>query len=107
MFPAELPENQAILKAVLAPLLDDFLYWFGLSLMSLENEPLPFMDQAAQGDLINRVRQAQAEVGAAKSLFVATDGHAGIDLEIVTVWHRLVGECWRVAQQRRQYEADQ
>lgn len=107
MLPAELPENQAVLKMVLAPLLDDFLYWFGRSLAALEQEPLPFMESRDQEDLISRVRQAEAEVGAAKSLFAATDGHAGIDLEVVTVWHRLVGECWRVAQLRRQYQGEQ
>ena len=107
MLPAELPEDKALLKTVLAPLLEDFLYWFERSLEALEKHELPFMAEAQQQNLIKRIQTAQAEVGAAKSLFEATDGSVAIDMKAVLPWHQLVQECWGVAQKRRQYEASQ
>lgn len=98
-------EEKQLLKSVLAPLLDDFLYWFGRSLTALEKTQLSFMTVTEQEDLKARLRQAQAEVGAAKSLFQATDGNAGVSMEAMLPWHRLVAECWQVAQKRRQLES--
>ncbi|MGB2925887.1 MAG: DUF2605 domain-containing protein [Limnothrix sp.] len=105
MFPAELPEDQKLLKSVLEPLLEDFLYWFDLSLKALEKDQLSFMTEAEQQTFIARIRQAQAEVGAAKLMFQATDGGAAIDMKVVMPWHQLVSECWGIAQKRRQSQA--
>lgn len=107
MFPAELPENKELLKSILAPLLEDFLYWFDRSLQALEKDQLSFMSVTEQQAFMARIRQAQAEVGAAKSLFNATDGSAAIDMRVVAPWHRLVTECWGVAQKRRQSQASE
>ncbi len=101
MFSAQPPNEKEILKSVLIPLLDDFLYWFDRSLSALEKEQLSFMDHSAQQDLINRIRQAQGEVNTAKLLFKVTDGNAGIDPKAMLPWHNLVAECWAVAKQRR------
>ena len=101
------PANEKqLLKSVLAPLLDDFLYWFDLSLKALEKHRLSFMSVAEQEDLMARIRQAQGEVTATKSLFHATDGNAGVDMQVLMPWHQLVSECWRVAQKRRQLEGE-
>lgn len=106
MFSSEPADEKQLLKSVLAPLLDDFLYWFDLSLTALEKHRLGFMSVAEQEDLIDRIRQAQREVTATKSLFQATDGNAGIDVQVLMPWHQLVSECWQVAQKRRQWEAE-
>lgn len=105
MLPAELPENKELLKSILAPLLDDFLYWFDRSLQALEKEQLSFMDEKEQQAFMARIRQSQAEVGAAKSMFNVMDGSAGIDMRVVAPWHQLVTECWGVAQKNRQLKA--
>ena len=88
MMPAEMPDDQALLKKVLAPLLDDFSYWFERSLSALEKEQLSFMSQQEQNKFMARIRDAQAEVGAAKSLFNATDGKAAIDMNVLVPWHK-------------------
>ncbi|WP_030006567.1 DUF2605 domain-containing protein [Picosynechococcus sp. NKBG042902] len=106
MFSPEPADEKQLLKAVLAPLLDDFLYWFDLSLTALEKKSLSFMAPAEQEDLIARIRQAQGEVMATKSLFQATDGNAGVDFQVLMPWHQLVSECWQVAQKRRQLEGE-
>lgn len=105
MYSFQPPEEKQLLKSVLAPLLDDFLYWFERSLTALEKTQLSFMSVTEQADLMARIRQAQAEVTAAKSLFQATDGNAGVDMQVMMPWHRLVAECWQVAQKRRQLES--
>lgn len=43
---------------------------------------------------------------ATKSLFQATDGNAGVDVQVLMPWHQLVSECWQVAQKRRQLEGE-
>ncbi|BAW96577.1 hypothetical protein NIES970_15100 [[Synechococcus] sp. NIES-970] len=106
MFSSEPADEKQILKSVLAPLLDDFLYWFELSLGALEKHRLGFMSEAEQTDLMARIRQAQGEVTATKSLFQAMDGNAGVDVKVLMPWHQLVSECWQVAQKRRQWEAE-
>jgi Protein of unknown function (DUF2605) len=91
-----------LLKTVLAPLLDDFQYWFGRSRSFLETEQLSFMSHQEQSDLLLRVKQAQAEVNTAKMLFTATDGQVGLEMTTLMPWHELVTECWKVAMRFRQ-----
>lgn len=91
-----------LLKSLLEPLLDDFQYWFGRSLELLENERLSFMSEDEQSNLLNRVKQAQAELNTAKMLFAATNQQVGIDMAILIPWHQLVRECWQVSMQFRQ-----
>lgn len=107
MIPADLPNDKAVLKTILGPLLDDFVYWFGRSLEALEKEQLSFMSMEEQQDLMARIRSAQAEVSTAKSMFNATDGNAGVDMAVIVPWHKLVAECWGVAQKNRQVKNQQ
>jgi Protein of unknown function (DUF2605) len=100
MLNSNLPEPE-LLKALLEPLLDDFLYWFERSRSLLETQDLVFMSSDEQQDLLNRVKQAQQEVGSAKMLFNATDGQVGLDTATLVPWHQLLTECWGVGMRYR------
>ncbi len=100
MLHSNVPEPQ-LLKALLEPLFDDFLYWFGRSESLLRQEVMPFLEPTTQAQLLADVLQAQQEVRAAQSLFTATAGVAGVETEILLKWHQLVNQCWRVAHQYR------
>ncbi|WP_071191453.1 DUF2605 domain-containing protein [Trichormus sp. NMC-1] len=96
------PPSTELLKSVLEPLLEDFQYWFGRSLELLENEKIQFMSDEEQFNLLQRVKQAQAELNTAKMLFTATNEQAGIDMATIMPWHQLVSECWNVGMRYRQ-----
>ncbi|MBD2629474.1 DUF2605 domain-containing protein [Trichormus variabilis] len=96
------PPSTELLKSVLEPLLEDFQYWFGRSLELLENEKIQFMSDEEQFNLLQRVKQAQAELNTAKMLFTAANEQAGIDMAIIKPWHQLVSECWNVGMRYRQ-----
>lgn len=104
---AKQPSEKEILKQVLEPLLDDFLYWFSRSLSLLESEKMPFFVEDEQAALIAEIKSAQAEVNTAKMLFQATEGEAGIDSKMLLPWHNLVARCWDVAKAWRQYRGEQ
>lgn len=89
--------ERELLRIVLEPLLEDFQYWFSRSRTRLESESLPNLTPEAQADLLERVKAAQREVEAARSLFKATDGTVGVEMGTLMPWHQLVTECWRVA----------
>ncbi|OKH19563.1 DUF2605 domain-containing protein [[Limnothrix rosea] IAM M-220] len=105
MFPNDLPNDQEMLKTILAPLLDDFSYWFERSLSALEKEQVSFMTVQEQEAFMARIKQAQAEVSVAKSLFNATGGSAGIEMKVLMPWHQLVQECWGIAKKNRESKA--
>lgn len=90
------PSAQELLKTVLAPLLEDFLYWFSRSRSLLETENITFLSEEQQSDLLERVKHAQQEVSTAQILFRATSGQVGIDTATLVPWHQLVSECWQV-----------
>lgn len=98
---AEHSSKKELMKAVLKPLLDDFIYWFEKSISLLESEQLSFITPPQQKDLLNRLKIAKQEVISAQMLFNATEGEAGIDTQILLPWHQLVAECWSIAQKRR------
>ncbi|MBD2569148.1 DUF2605 domain-containing protein [Anabaena lutea] len=98
---SNLPSTE-LLKSVLEPLLEDFQYWFGRSLELLENEKIQFMSDEEQFNLLQRVKQAQAELSTAKMLFTATNEQVGIDMATIMPWHQLVSECWNVGMRYRQ-----
>jgi hypothetical protein len=100
------PSETEILQQVLAPLLEDFQYWFQRSLSLLASETMPFLSTQEQEDLLNRLKNAQAEVQAANTLFKATGGTTGIDTEVLLPWHRLVGECWAIARKWREIKQE-
>ncbi|MDY6781040.1 MAG: DUF2605 domain-containing protein [Cyanobacteriota bacterium] len=101
------PPEKELLKTILEPLLEDFQYWFSRSQTLLESERLTFLSPQEQDHLLSRLKEAQQEVGAAKMLFRATDGSAGIDPATLKPWHRLVGECWQVSRKWRSVEKQQ
>lgn len=104
MFKSGLPDPD-LLKTVLEPLLNDFQDWFARAQTLLETEEIPFLEAAAQADLLNRVKQAQREVSTAKSLFLATEGTVGVEMAVLVPWHQLLMECWRVAARFRAEQA--
>ncbi|NJK27529.1 MAG: DUF2605 domain-containing protein, partial [Coleofasciculaceae cyanobacterium SM2_3_26] len=93
MLNPNLPE-QEILKEVLQPLLEDFQYWFNRSRTMLETEDIPFLDSQQQANLLERLVTAQQEVSTAQLMFQATEGKAGVELEVLLPWHHLLTECW-------------
>jgi hypothetical protein len=94
--------EKEILAKVLAPLLEDFQYWFSRSQSLLESERITFLSVEEQNDLISRIKNSQEEVNTASMLFKITDGEVGIDTKVLMPWHRLVAECWSVARKWRQ-----
>jgi Protein of unknown function (DUF2605) len=96
-----LPSDPDLLKLVLAPLLDDFIYWFERSGQLLTTTPLTFMTPEAQQDLGDRVNHALQEVKVAQALLAATDGQAGVEMAVLMNWHKLVAECWGVSMKKR------
>jgi hypothetical protein len=96
-----LPSDPDLLKLILAPLLDDFTYWFERSSQLLSGQPLAFMTPEAQGDMSDRLHQAIQEVNVARSLLAATDGQAGVEMAVLMNWHKLVAECWGVSVKKR------
>lgn len=101
---SNLPENE-LLKTVLQPLLEDFQYWFARSRLLLETEEIPFLSEKQQSDLLERVKQAQAEVSTAQMLFLATGAQVGIETSALVPWHQLVTECWQVGMRFRTEQA--
>lgn len=101
------PPESEILKTVLEPLLEDFIYWFSRSRSLLESEPLDFLHESDRLALLERVKVAEKEVRAARVLFQATEGKTGIDPATLVPWHRLVVECWQVSAKRRQQKAQE
>lgn len=85
-----------LLKNVLEPLLEDFQHWFSRTQAVLEKPSLDFLSAEDQDRLSQRVATALDELSAARSLFLATDGKAGVDTKVVLEWHQLVTLCWKV-----------
>ncbi|MEA5552242.1 DUF2605 domain-containing protein [Anabaena cylindrica UHCC 0172] len=96
------PSSTELLKTILEPLLEDFHYWFERSLQLLENEKIQFMSEQEQLDLLQRVKEAQAELSTAKMLFTATNKQVGIDMATLMPWHQLLTECGNVGMRYRQ-----
>ena len=90
-----------LLSVRLGPLLGDYLYWLSRSRSLLEFESIDFLDTQQQSDLLGRVHQTLSEVIAARSLFKATYGQIGIELNLLETWHDLVSECWQIMIQLR------
>ncbi|WOB42514.1 DUF2605 domain-containing protein [Thermoleptolyngbya oregonensis NK1-22] len=90
-----------LLKALLEPLLEDFQYWFERSQTLLESQPISFLSNEQQADLLARVLQAQREVQTAKLLLKATGGKVGVEAAVMVPWHSLVTECWQVSSRFR------
>ncbi len=89
--------NSELLKTVLEPLLEDFQYWFNRARNLLETETIDFLGTENQAALLERVKQAQQEVGVAQTLLNLTEGQVGVETAVLIPWHDLVTECWKVA----------
>lgn len=96
------PTEREILEKILAPLLEDFIYWFDRASCLLESEKMPFLTEEEQEGLLARLRQAKKEVETAIMLFKATGGQVGVDTKALLPWHKLVAECWDVARRWRE-----
>ncbi|MGQ9865705.1 MAG: DUF2605 domain-containing protein [Pseudanabaenaceae cyanobacterium] len=109
---AERRQRAELLETVLAPLLEDFVYWFGRSRELLTATQLDFLTPAAQQDLIRRLEQAESEVKTARLLYQASGKQVAIDMEPVREWHRLLMECqgigmrYRFEQRHSAYNTD-
>ncbi|NEQ97058.1 MAG: DUF2605 domain-containing protein [Cyanothece sp. SIO2G6] len=90
-------DHTELLRTILKPLLEDFLYWFGRAKSLLENHDMPTLDTAEQADLLARIIGAHQEVMAAKTLFASLGEQVAVDLSVVNQWHQLVAECWTVS----------
>lgn len=91
------PAESELLKNLLEPLLEDFQYWFDRSQTLLETENLDFLGAEKQAQMLSRVQKARGEVKIAKQLFLATDGQAGVQMQVIMPWHKLLTECWQVS----------
>jgi hypothetical protein len=103
--PPSHPSEQDLLKTILQPLLEDFSHWFARSISLLESERISFLSEAEQNELLAKVKNAVQEVSVAQMLFNATDGQVGIEPSTMLTWHKIVGECWRVATLFRQLQS--
>lgn len=100
-------DEKELLSKVLEPLLEDFQYWFARTRQLLEDETISFLAPEEQGDLLERVKQAQQEVNTAKMMFHATEGQVGVNMSTVFPWHQLLGECWKISFQWRSLKNNQ
>ncbi|MEN9213727.1 MAG: DUF2605 domain-containing protein [Gloeomargarita sp. DG02_4_bins_56] len=91
--------HSPIVKSLLEPLLEDFMYWFGQAQQMLAGDSLPFLEPSQRQNLLDRITQAQAEVQAAHALLTSTG--VGVDTTVLMTWHRLVLECWHLRLQTR------
>ncbi|MEO1208827.1 MAG: DUF2605 domain-containing protein [Cyanobacteria bacterium J06638_20] len=101
MFDAQPPEKEELMNSLLKPLLEDFQYWFGRSRTLLEQEQLDFLEDGAQDNLLERLKQAQQAVSTSSLLLQATEGQVGVEMSVLMEWHRLVAECWQIARRHR------
>lgn len=99
--PSDIPD-QSLMKAILEPLLDDFQYWFSEAKALLASPKADCLVAEQRKTLMERIGTAQKEVSAARILFAATDGQAGVDMAMVMNWHQLVSQYWRVSSHIRQ-----
>lgn len=100
------PHESEILKSVLEPLLEDFCYWFDLSINLLEREKLEFLPNQEQDSLLQRVKDTLQAVNTAKMLFKVTGEQVGVDLSAMMPWHQLLMECQAVGMRYHQSRAN-
>ena len=99
------PTNQPdkpIVQEILEPLLDDFQYWFGETQSLLDSPQADCLAASDRQALIQALSEAQQAVATARTLMLATSGHAGVDMAVVTQWHQLVNKCWQTSRYIRQ-----
>jgi hypothetical protein len=105
MFPQESPNqsDQTLVQSILEPLLDDFQYWFGETQALLDSPRADCLDDADRAELAKQLDNAKQEVSTARTLMLATEGNAGVDVAVVGQWHQLVNKCWKTSRYVRQH----
>lgn len=99
------PDSE-VLKNILEPLLEDFVYWFGRSLALLEKEEINFMTEPQKNDLIARVTDALQGVKTAKMMYKLSGEQVGVEVQAMMPWHNLLMECQAVGMKFRQSQAN-
>ena len=87
--------------------MEDFQYWFERSQTLLETETIHFLGAEKQAEMLLEVKTAHEQVNIAKQLFLATDGQAGVQMEVILPWHQLLTKCWQVSMRFRKEQAAQ
>jgi hypothetical protein len=82
-----------MLKKLLEPLLDDFIYWFDRAQKLLSSQRLDFLTEDDQQKILERVEHALKEVNVAIALFRVTGHQVGVDMTTMKPWHQLLMEC--------------
>ncbi len=99
-------QDSEVLKNILEPLLEDFVYWFGRSLTLLEKEEINFMTEPQKNDLIARVTDALQAVKTARMMYKLSGEQVGVEVQAMMPWHNLLMECQAVAMKFRQNQAN-
>jgi hypothetical protein len=86
-----------LLDQVLNPLLDDFQQSFERGLVLIAHCPDRVLPPAARAELDQRLRQAQAELQAARALRAAAPAPMALDMATISPWHALVLEVWSLS----------
>ena len=89
--------EQPLVQIVLEPLLEDFQYWFDETLVLLASPSAHCLEPDERQALAAQLTTAQQEVATARSLLLATEGQAGVDIAVVGQWHQLVSRCWQTS----------
>ena len=103
------PSNQSeqpIVQAVLEPLLEDFRYWFSETQTLLKSPQADCLVASDRQALEQEIATAQQAVATAKTLLLATDGNAGVDMAVIGQWHQLVNKCWQTSRYIREHNSD-
>jgi len=90
-----------LLDQVLNPLLADFEDTFVRGLFLLEHCPDRVLPEDRRVALIERLSQAQAELGAARALRSAAPTPMALDMATIQPWHALVVEVWSLSSAMR------
>jgi hypothetical protein len=98
------PDSE-VLKNILEPLLEDFIYWFGRSLLLLEQEQIDFLTDLQKNDLITRIKDSLLAVNTAKIMYKLSGEQVGIEVQAMMPWHKLLMECQAVGMRFRQSQA--
>ena len=99
MVSTPLPDSAGdLLNQVLNPLLDDFQQSFERGLELLDHCPDQVLASQARDDLRQRLRQAQAELQAARALRAAAPTPMALDMATISPWHALVLEVWSLSE---------
>lgn len=96
-----------MLRQLLQPLLEDFIYWFDRAQKLLSTESLDFLDDADQKKLLDRLEHALKEVNVAIALFRVTGHQVGVDMATMRPWHELLVECQAVGMRYYRNQANQ